>query len=269
MWTNGCEFSIIKLMIYTFIFMKNSQTNKPPVTITIPKGLFWFLTCLVSFLLAVTLYCLYVFILPASLHSQVLEYKDQSIALTQENDSLKNKNDELLIENGTLRQNIESELTKVAELQAQANIVEKIKKESLEEISKYSQKLAKQNQQIEFYKELMSPPIKQELQCFNMNVKYGKKFVDYGINLVLDNKNENGRSFDVEFRLLSGTNNVELTETMPEDLAPDTIRKITMKNSIRLTGKIKHNNKLSALKVLDVRVFNKSKDLVAQCWKVF
>ena len=143
MWTNGCEFSIIKLMIYTFIFMKNSQTNKPPVTITIPKGLFWFLTCLVSFLLAVTLYCLYVFILPASLHSQVLEYKDQSIALTQENDSLKNKNDELLIENGTLRQNIESELTKVAELQAQANIVEKIKKESLEEISKYSQKLAK------------------------------------------------------------------------------------------------------------------------------
>lgn len=256
-------------MIYTFIFMKNSQTNKPPVTITVPKGLFWFLTGLVTTLLAITLYCLYVFILPANLHAEVLEFKDQNIALAQENNNLKDKNDELLVENGTLRQNIESELIKVAELQAQANIVEKIKKESLEEIAQYSQKLSKQNKQLEFYEELMSPSVEQELQCFNMNVKYGKKTVDYGINLVLDNKSENGRAFDVEFRLLSGKTNAQLTETMPEELAPDTIRKITMKNSIRLTGKIKHNNKLSAFKVLDVRVFNKSKQLVAQCWKVF
>lgn len=256
-------------MIYTFIFMKNSQTNKPPVTITVPKGLFWFLTILLTTLLSITLYCLYVFILPASLQSNVVKLKDQSLALAQENNSLKTRNDELLIENGTLQQSIESELIKVAELQAQANIVDKIKKESLIEISKYSQKLQKQNKQLEFYQELMSPSVEQELQCFNMNVKYGKKYVDYGINLVLDKKKENGKSFDVEFRLLSGKNNVDLTQSMPEELAPDSIRKITMKNSIRLTGKIKHNNKISGLKVLDVRVFNKSKKMVAQCWKVF
>ena len=249
--------------------MKNSQTTKPPVTVTMHRSMFWLSVGAISIVLASFMVYLYAVILPSSLHLRVANLKEENNSLLLENSNLKTKNDDLLIKSGSLQLSLETELTKVAELQAQANIVEKIKKESLEEIAKYSQKLAKQNQQIDFYKELMSPPIKQELQCFNMNVKYGKKFVDYGINLVLDNKNENGRSFDVEFRLLSGTNNVELTETMPEDLAPDTIRKITMKNSIRLTGKIKHNNKLSALKVLDVRVFNKSKDLVAQCWKVF
>tara|TARA_Y100001960_G_C14768709_1_gene878562 strand:+ start:1248 stop:1928 length:681 start_codon:yes stop_codon:yes gene_type:complete len=222
-----------------------------------------------AFVISVILYLMYTVILPAGLQSSVKSLENQNQALVNENLQLKNKNDELLLENGSKQQNLEAELIKVAELQAQANIVEKIKKESLEEIAKYNDKLSAQNKQIEFYQELMSPSVEQELQCFNINAKHGKKYVDYGLNLVLDKKNETGKGYDVEFRLLSGKNNVELTETMPETLAPDAIRNITLKNSIRLTGKIKHNNKLNGLKVLDVRVLNKSKKLVAQCWKVF
>lgn len=256
-------------MMYTFIFMQNSQTNRPPVTLSVHKTAFWSLVGgFVMFLLAI-LYVMYIYILPDNLQSSAESLENQNQSLLKENSLLKNKNDELLVENGSLRQNIEEELIKVAELQAQANIVEKIKKESLEEITKYSNKLQTQNKQLEFYQELMSPSVDQELQCFNMNVNYNKKYVDYGINLVLDKKKESGKNYAVEFRLLSGTNNLELTQTMPETLAPDIIRNINVKSSIRLTGKIKHNNKLNALKVLDVRVFNKSKKLVAQCWKVF
>lgn len=256
-------------MIYTFIFMKNSQTTKPPVTLTMHKVAFWSLVGSLVVILSVILYLMYKVILPSSLQSSAKDMEYQNNALIQENLLLKTRNDDLLVDNGSLQQDIEAELTKVAELQTQANIVEEIKKESLEEIAKYNDKLETQNKQIEFYKELMSPSIEQELQCFNVNAKYTKKYVDYGINLVLDKKNDNGKKYDVEFRLLSGMNNVELTETMPKDLAPDSIRNITLKNSIRLKGKIKHNNKLNSVKVLDVRVFNKSKKLVAQCWKVF
>lgn len=255
-------------MAYTFIFMKNSQTTKPPVTLTMQKTTFWSLVSGFSMAILLILYLMYVFILPASLQSSVESLKNQNHTLIKENLNLRQRNDEILLENGSLQQNIEAELVKVAELQAQANIVEKIKKESLEEIASYNDKLVAQNKQIEFYQELMSPSVDQELQCFNVNAEYNKKYVDYGINLVLDNKDEDGKNYSVEFRLLSGKNNVELTQTMPETLAPDAIRTINIKNSIRLTGEIKHNNKLNALKVLDVRVFNKSDKLVAQCWTV-
>jgi hypothetical protein len=249
--------------------MKNSQTNKPPITISVHRAVFWSVVGVFSYVVITTLYLMYGVLLPKSLQNTSTKFQNQNQALLKENSLLKKRNDELLIENGSIRQNLEDELLQLAELQAQANIVDKIKKESLEEITKYDSKLQAQNKQIEFYKELMSPSIKQELQCFNMNVTNGDKYVDYGINLVLDDKDDDGKSYDVEFRLLSGKDNVEITKVMPEDLAPDTIRQITLKNSIRLTGKIKHNNKLNGLKVLDVRVFNKSKKLAAQCWKVF
>ena len=249
--------------------MKNSQTTKPPVTVTMHRSMFWLAVGAISIVLASFMVYLYAVILPSSLHLRVANLKEENNSLLLENSNLKTKNDDLLIKSGSLQLSLETELTKVAELQAQANIVEKIKKESLEEIAKYSKKYDDQTKQIEFYQELMSPAVEQELQCFNVNVKYRKKYVDYGINLVLDEKNETGQKYDVEFRLLSGKDNVDLTTKQPEELAPDAIRNISIKNSIRLTGKIKHNNKLKGLKVLDVRVFNKSKKLAAQCWKVF
>jgi len=249
--------------------MKNSQTNKPPVTISMSKVSFWSITGMFLAFMAIILYYLYMVILPASLHGKVNNLMGENNSLVRENATLKIKNKDLELGNKSLQASIDLESIKVAELQAQANIVAKIKKESLDEIAEYDQKLANQNKQIEFYKELMSPTVEQELQCFNMNVKYRKKYVDYGINLVLDKKRESGKNYAVEFRLLSGKDNVDLTSRMPEELAPDTIRNISVKNSIRLTGKIMHNNKLNGLKVLDVRVFNKSKKLVAQCWKVF
>jgi len=249
--------------------MKNSQTNKPPVTITMSKISFWSIAGMFVMFSAIILYYLYMVILPASLHGKVNDLIGENNSLVKENATLKIKNKDLDLSNLSLKASVDLESTKVAELQAQANIVEKIKKESLDEIAKYNQKLVTQNKQIEFYKELMSPSVEQELQCFNMNVKYRKKYVDYGINLVLDKKSKDGKNYAVEFRLLSGKDNVDLTTRMPEELAPETIRNISVKNSIRLTGKIMHNNKLNGLKVLDVRVFNKSKKLVAQCWKVF
>jgi hypothetical protein len=231
--------------------------------------MFWLAVGAISIVLVAFMVYLYAVILPSLLHLRVANLKEENKSLLLENANLKTKNDDLLIKSGSLQLSLETELTKVAELQAQANIVEKIKKESLEEIAKYSKKYDDQTKQIEFYQELMSPAVEQELQCFNVNVKYSKKYVDYGINLVLDEKNETGQKYDVEFRLLSGKDNVDLTTKQPEELAPDAIRNISIKNSIRLTGKIKHNNKLKGLKVLDVRVFNKSKKLAAQCWKVF
>ncbi len=249
--------------------MKNSQTTKPPVTVTMHRSMFWLSVGAISIVLVAFMIYLYAVILPSSLHLRVDNLKEENNSLLLENSNLKTKNDDLLIKSGSLQLSLETELTKIAELQAQANIVEKIKKESLEEIAKYSKKYDDQTKQIEFYQELMSPAVEQELQCFNVNVKYRKKYVDYGINLVLDEKNKTGQKYDVEFRLLSGKDNVDLTTKQPEELAPDAIRNISIKNSIRLTGKIKHNNKLKGLKVLDVRVFNKSKKLAAQCWKVF
>jgi len=258
-------------MAYTFIFMRNSQTNKAPISISIKKRWFWILFVLfVTLLITSVVYYSHV-IIPQKLTDSIEELTQQNTRLLSEKKLFKSKNDSFLIENGSLLQELETERMKLAELQVQANIVEKIKKESLEEIENYRAKMKGLQKQVEFYNELMSPSVKQELQCFNINVNQSKnkKYIDYGINFMLDKKIKDAKQFLVEFRLLSGSNNIELTSKLPEDLAPDIIRNISITSSIRLTGKIKHNNKLKGLKVLDVRVFNKSKDLVAQCWKVF
>lgn len=258
-------------MAYTFIFMRNSQTNKPPISVSIKKRWFW---CVFVFLSALLISAFIYYnrvVIPEGLSSKVEKLNLQNQHLVTQNKLISEKNDELIIENGSLLQNLEGEQVKLAELQVQADIVQKIRKESFEEIEKYRSKMLKQKKQLDFYNELMSPAVKQKLQCFNMNVtpSRNKKYINYGINFMLDKKVSDSKHFSVEFRLLTGSNNVELTEKLPEDLAPDLIRKISIKNSIRLTGKVKRNNKLKGLKVLDIRVFDKSKDLVAQCWKVF
>ncbi|MCP4355149.1 MAG: hypothetical protein GY793_05875 [Proteobacteria bacterium] len=228
------------------------------------------LTFFVALLITAVMYYNH-FVLPQKLTNLVNELTQQNSTLISEKKLSRSKNDAFLIENGSLLQELETERIKLAELQVQANIVEKIKKESLQEIESYRVKMQGLQKQLDFYNELMSPSVKQELQCFNMEAttSKNKKYVDYGLNFMLDKKIKDSKQFLVEFRLLSGSNNIELTEKLPEELAPDIIRNISIKTSIRLTGKIKQNNKLKGLKVLDVRVFNKSKNLVAQCWKVF
>lgn len=251
--------------------MRNSQTNKPPISVSIHKRWFWISFVLILALFIIAFISYNKIIMPRGLANEIENLNQKNQHLTSENSLIREKNDELIIENGSLLQSLEGEQIKVAELQVQADIVQKIRKESFDEIQKYRSDMEKQQKQLDFYHELMSPAVKQKLQCFNMNVKNSKnkKYIDYGINFMLDKKVSNAKQFSVEFRLLTGSNNVELTENLPTDLAPDLIRKMAIKNSIRLSGKIKRNNKLKGLKVLDVRVFDKSRDLVAQCWKVF
>lgn len=256
-------------MAYTFIFMRNSQISKPPISITIGKGAFWLLFLVLSFIIVFSCYYFYAIRKPQSLDNKISKLSSLNQRLLETNESLMVKNEDLLIKNGALQQSIESEQIKLAELQAEANIVDKIKKESFEEIEKYRVKLKEKQKLIEFFNELMKPPVKEKMQCFNMNVNYDQKYVDYGINIVLDKKSEIAKEFLVEFRLVTGKDNIELAEAKPTDLAPDAIRRIHISNSVRLTGKVKHNNKLKGIKVLDVRIFDDKKDLVSQCWKVF
>lgn len=256
-------------MAYTFIFMKNSDTSKSPLTFSVDKSIFWLLAFLFLILLTLVFYYFSVVRKPEALGRQLGNLSELNYSLRIENDSLKSKIADMDNKNVELTKLIETEQIKSAELQAQANIVEKIKQESLAEIEQYRQQVTEKEKMIEFFNDLIKPAIKKEMQCFNMNVKFGKKNVDYGINLMLDKKAKKARSFNVEFRLLSGKDNQELAADKIMELAPDTIRNIKLQNSLRLTGKIKHNNKLKGIKVLDVRVFNQTKNMVAQCWKVF
>ena len=256
-------------MSYTFIFMQNSDTNKLPLTVTTSKFKFW---CVVSLLLILTLSVLYYFFVivkPKDIEDNLVYLEKTNKSFSEQNSFLIDKNKDLSEKMDNLQNILKEEQVKSAELQAQASIVEKIKQESLGQIEEYRQKLEEKEKMLQFFNDLVKPATKENLQCFNMSVDHKEKYIDYGVNLLLDKKNDLKKDFRVELRLVTGKDNMDIANSKIMELKPDAVRNISMLNSMRLTGRIAENNKLKGIKILDVRVFEQDNELAAQCWKVF
>lgn len=254
-------------MPYTITIFNRDRTDKSPVTITLPKGLFWGIA-VVCVVIPLALFWLATMILaPQYAGYEVGEMRQKA----SQYDELKELTDQQTKDIKRFQETLEQTNQQLAEATARLTITESARSESASTQESLENQVASLQKKVDFYQSFLKPVTdRNEIQCYNIQATPAKdgKSLSYSVQFLRTEQKAKGTFIGkIRYRVLSGGQVVQLADTGSTADGTDSIkfeRDITERGTLKVKVPAE-----GSLRILDVKVSDAKGEVVGHCWKSF
>jgi hypothetical protein len=181
---------------------------------------------------------------------------------------VKEENQDLRDNNESLSKSLSEERKYRAEAEARVAIVENARATAMSKLQKTENTAFELKNRLAFYSALMEKSAeKAPVQCFNIQLENKGENLGYKVNFMIEDvDNKVKKTYKVKFRVIDASNlSVDEVEKLPVVHS----REISFRRDVHISGDIKIGESEEALRIIDIRAYDRSDKLSARCWKAF
>lgn len=250
---------------YTIMIMRRDATDRRPLTLHISNMVYWGAILLAVGLPVVGFLVSAGVVAPAWLRQNVSQMKHEVQQANQMVNPLKQQNASLTGEKARLRDMLQTERTKRAEVEARVTMAETARAEASQKLTELEAEVINLKKSQAEYEQLLKPKLaKNLLECSNLTATYANGQVAYDVTFAKVGKGSVAPSLTVEVNARNGNNAM----TMGGQAAATAHHTLALAKNPKISGRMAVTLPPEATHMVQVWVKDGATP-VGYCWKAF